>query len=212
MTAHKPQAQLHDRHHRIRANYMTATAAADSATASKRRPLLETRGLSVDFGGLHALDGLDLQVHEGEIVSVIGPNGAGKTTLFNAISATVEVASGDIVFEGESLMGSGPQPGHHQRHRPHLPERKAVRQHDRARERHGLPALPNPPARLRRAVLHPSIPPRGNRDPPASPEQVLSLLRVAGWWDTASTSPPSPCPTPTGADSKSREPWPPNPS
>ena len=87
---------------------MTATAAADSATASKRRPLLETRGLSVDFGGLHALDGLDLQVHEGEIVSVIGPNGAGKTTLFNAITATVEVASGDIVFEGESLMGLDP--------------------------------------------------------------------------------------------------------
>ena len=70
--------------------------------------LLETRKLSVDFGGLHALDALDLQVHEGEIVSVIGPNGAGKTTLFNAITATVETSSGDTLFEGESLLGLDP--------------------------------------------------------------------------------------------------------
>ena len=77
-------------------------------TAGAGRPLLETRKLSVDFGGLHALDGLDLQVFDGEIVSVIGPNGAGKTTLFNAITATVATSSGDILFEGESLLGLDP--------------------------------------------------------------------------------------------------------
>ena len=71
-------------------------------------PILETRGLSVDFGGLHALDGLDLAVYPGEIVSVIGPNGAGKTTLFNAITATVAASEGDILFEGESLIGLDP--------------------------------------------------------------------------------------------------------
>ena len=71
-------------------------------------PILETRGLSVDFGGLHALDGLDLAVYPGEIVSVIGPNGAGKTTLFNAVTATVAASEGDILFEGESLIGLDP--------------------------------------------------------------------------------------------------------
>ena len=77
-------------------------------TAATAQPLLETRKLRVDFGGLHALDGLDLQVNEGEIVSVIGPNGAGKTTLFNAITSTVASSSGDIIFEGTSLLGLDP--------------------------------------------------------------------------------------------------------
>ena len=77
-------------------------------TGAAPRPLLETRGLGVDFGGLHALDGLELQIFEGEIVSVIGPNGAGKTTLFNAVTATVAASSGDICFEGQSLLGLDP--------------------------------------------------------------------------------------------------------
>ena len=68
-------------------------------------PLLEIRDLDIDFGGLKAVNGLNMQVYEGEIVSVIGPNGAGKTTLFNAISAMVPISSGDILFEGSSLLG-----------------------------------------------------------------------------------------------------------
>ena len=79
-----------------------------SAGAPPEQPILETSGLSVDFGGLKALDGLDLAVYPGEIVSVIGPNGAGKTTLFNAITATVSASEGDIRFEGESLIGLDP--------------------------------------------------------------------------------------------------------
>jgi len=70
-------------------------------------PLLDIRNLTVEFGGLRALDGVDIQVNEGEIVSVIGPNGAGKTTLFNAITASVE-ADGEILFEGETLLGLDP--------------------------------------------------------------------------------------------------------
>ncbi len=73
--------------------------------SSVRSALLEIRDLDIDFGGLKAVDGLNMEVHEGEIVSVIGPNGAGKTTLFNAISAMVPTTSGDIVFEGSSLLG-----------------------------------------------------------------------------------------------------------
>ena len=70
--------------------------------------MLDIQGLSVTFGGLHALNNLDFQVNEGEIVSVIGPNGAGKTTFFNMISGMVSPTSGDIVFEGESLLGLDP--------------------------------------------------------------------------------------------------------
>ena len=73
--------------------------------SSERSPLLEIRDLDIDFDGLKAVDGLNMEVYEGEIVSVIGPNGAGKTTLFNAISAMVPITSGDIVFEGSSLLG-----------------------------------------------------------------------------------------------------------
>ena len=53
-------------------------------------PLLELRGVSKSFGGLQVIDGLDLHVDEGEIVSVIGPNGAGKTTLFNLVTGVYQ--------------------------------------------------------------------------------------------------------------------------
>jgi branched-chain amino acid transport system ATP-binding protein len=67
--------------------------------------LLELQNISKAFGGLAVIQGLDLHVDEGEIVSVIGPNGAGKTTLFNLITGVYRPDSGDIRFEGESLLG-----------------------------------------------------------------------------------------------------------
>jgi ABC-type branched-subunit amino acid transport system ATPase component len=62
------------------------------------RPLLEVRDLSKDFGGLHALQGVDLDVHAGEIVGIIGPNGSGKTTFFNVLSGILPASSGSIRF------------------------------------------------------------------------------------------------------------------
>ena len=50
------------------------------------KPVLEVKGLTRDFGGLRALNELDLTVNEGEIVALIGPNGAGKTTFFNCVT------------------------------------------------------------------------------------------------------------------------------
>ena len=70
--------------------------------------MLQITDLSVTFGGLHALKNLQFEVDEGEIVSVIGPNGAGKTTFFNMISGMVTPTAGDIIFEGESLLGLDP--------------------------------------------------------------------------------------------------------
>jgi ABC-type branched-subunit amino acid transport system ATPase component len=66
--------------------------------APDERPLLEVRGLSKDFGGLRALQGVDLTVHAGEIVGIIGPNGSGKTTFFNVLSGIFPADSGSIRF------------------------------------------------------------------------------------------------------------------
>ena len=71
-------------------------------------PLLELRGVGMAFGGLQVISDLDLHVDEGEIVSVIGPNGAGKTTLFNLITGIYRPVSGDILFDGESIVGLAP--------------------------------------------------------------------------------------------------------
>ena len=78
--------------------------------------LLELRKVSMAFGGLKVVAGLDLHVDEGEIVSVIGPNGAGKTTLFNLVTGVYEPTQGDIVFAGESITGL----------EPHLITRKGI--------------------------------------------------------------------------------------
>jgi branched-chain amino acid transport system ATP-binding protein len=71
-------------------------------------PLLALQGVSLSFGGLRVVDGLDIRVDEGEIVSVIGPNGAGKTTLFNLITGIYRPDEGDITLDGRSIVGLQP--------------------------------------------------------------------------------------------------------
>ena len=71
-------------------------------------PLLSLEGVSKAFGGLLCIDRLDLDVKEGEIVSVIGPNGAGKTTLFNLVTGMYRPDKGDIRLDGESIVGLAP--------------------------------------------------------------------------------------------------------
>ena len=65
--------------------------------------MLEVRDLNVYYGGIHALQGVSLDVNEGEIVSVIGSNGAGKSSMMNAISGVVKYKSGEILYRGEKL-------------------------------------------------------------------------------------------------------------
>jgi branched-chain amino acid transport system ATP-binding protein len=67
--------------------------------------MLETRGLTRAFGGLVAVNNVDLAVRAGEIVGLIGPNGAGKTTLFNLLAGSMEPSSGTIAFEGMDCTG-----------------------------------------------------------------------------------------------------------
>jgi branched-chain amino acid transport system ATP-binding protein len=69
-------------------------------------PLLDVRGLSRSFRGLHALTDYDLQLSAGTIHGVIGPNGAGKTTLFNVLSGFLRPSTGTIRFEGADITGA----------------------------------------------------------------------------------------------------------
>jgi branched-chain amino acid transport system ATP-binding protein len=66
-------------------------------------PLLETRGLTKRFGGLVAVNSVDLSVEQGEIFAMIGPNGAGKTTVFNLVAGLYKPTSGQILFDGKSV-------------------------------------------------------------------------------------------------------------
>ena len=70
--------------------------------------MLEIDGLSIAYGGLHALSSVSLRVDAGQFVAIVGPNGAGKTTLFKAISGTVDAAAGAIRFEGRDLLTGPP--------------------------------------------------------------------------------------------------------
>ncbi len=76
-----------------------ATQAAPAGT----EVMLETRGLTQIFGGLVAVDSVDLKIDRGSITSVIGPNGAGKTTFFNMIAGIYRPTRGEIYFNGEQI-------------------------------------------------------------------------------------------------------------
>ncbi|MDI6906549.1 MAG: ABC transporter ATP-binding protein [Thermoanaerobacterales bacterium] len=71
-------------------------------------PLLEASNLGINFGGLRAVNNFNLTLEPGEVVGLIGPNGAGKTTVFNLITGHFRPTDGDIVFQGESLVGLRP--------------------------------------------------------------------------------------------------------
>ena len=71
------------------------------------KTLLKVSGLQVAYGGIQAVKGVDLEVHEGELVSLIGSNGAGKTTTMKAITGTLPFGEGDIQYLGRSIRGRG---------------------------------------------------------------------------------------------------------
>ena len=71
--------------------------------------LLEVNALSVRYGEIEALRGVAMTVDEGSVVTLLGSNGAGKSTTLRAISGLIRPASGDIVFEGSSIAGLGPE-------------------------------------------------------------------------------------------------------
>ena len=75
-------------------------------------PALETRSLSVSFGGLRAVDNVSLKIERNRITTLIGPNGAGKSTLFNLVSGLLRPASGEIRINGIDCTGAPPHRVH----------------------------------------------------------------------------------------------------
>lgn len=70
--------------------------------------ILEIKDLNVRFGGIRAVDGISMNVREGKIIALIGANGAGKSTILRSVSGIVRPTSGDILLNGESIVGLSP--------------------------------------------------------------------------------------------------------
>ena len=81
---------------------------AQAAAAIGREPLLELGGVTLRFGGVVAVNELDLTVEKNEIFALIGPNGAGKTSVFNIVTGVFEPNQGAVRFGGTSLVGLPP--------------------------------------------------------------------------------------------------------
>src|SRR5687767_14997596 len=87
---------------------MTAELTRDSALSTQHSALLQVQGLRKAFGGLQALDGVDLLVGEREIVGLIGPNGSGKTTFFNVLTGYYRPDGGSVRLAGREIAGCRP--------------------------------------------------------------------------------------------------------
>jgi ABC-type branched-subunit amino acid transport system ATPase component len=72
-------------------------------------PVLAAEGLTVRFGGLIALNAVDLRLDSGEILGLIGPNGSGKTTFFNCVTGLYKPAAGSVTVDGRDITGASPQ-------------------------------------------------------------------------------------------------------
>jgi branched-chain amino acid transport system ATP-binding protein len=86
----------------------SARAKAPARPKTPTKPLLEAKGVTKRFGGVVALDGLDIAVGEGEIIGLIGPNGSGKTTFFNVVTGIYNADGGRIGFGGEDITAYDP--------------------------------------------------------------------------------------------------------
>jgi ABC-type branched-subunit amino acid transport system ATPase component/branched-subunit amino acid ABC-type transport system permease component len=121
-----PTRELLDRPDVLHAVFLKGTAAAQGATVApangdrpkfvavcdhcgrEHRVALEATGLTVAFGGVVAVDDVDLSIRSGQVLGIIGPNGAGKTTVFDAISGFVPLAHGRILVEGDDVTEVSP--------------------------------------------------------------------------------------------------------
>ncbi len=123
-------------------------------------------GVSVSFGGVHAVVDVDLEVGEGRLVGLIGPNGAGKTTFIDAITGFVR-SSGRVELDGTDLTGLPAAPARAARARAHVAVDRAVRRPHRARE---PPRRRAPPVRVgaHPGDGHAAGPRRRARSPPRS--------------------------------------------
>ena len=127
--------------------------------------LLHTEHLDMRFGGLSALEDLNLAVPAGGLYGLIGPNGAGKTTVFNLISGFLQPTGGRIVWDGREITGEPPHRLTDLGDRPDLSEHPALRRTQRPGQRPGGVSLPQP-RHLGRGRLAAAPLPPGRTGPP----------------------------------------------
>ena len=82
---------------------MTSAERATAAATDARPPLVEMRNIRVSFGGVHAVDGVTIDLRAGEVVGLVGGNGAGKSTLIRALSGAHPPDEGEIYIDGEKV-------------------------------------------------------------------------------------------------------------
>ena len=88
---------------------MSETATMAVTTDARRVPLVEMRDISVSFGGVHAVDGVSLDLYAGEVVSVVGGNGAGKSTMMHTLAGAHTADSGTILINGQPVVIRNPR-------------------------------------------------------------------------------------------------------
>jgi branched-chain amino acid transport system ATP-binding protein len=81
---------------------------AETGRGGQAGPVIRTEALTIRFGGLTALSGVNFEVRRGEVRAIIGPNGAGKSTFFNCLTGVLRPSSGRILFHGEDITGLSP--------------------------------------------------------------------------------------------------------
>ena len=155
-------------------------AVAAGAREGAGRPLFEARDISISFGGIRAVDGVTFDVREGEIFAIVGPNGAGKSTIFNLISRIYEPTGGRLVFQGQDITNVPAAHDRGPRHCPHVPEHRAVRACDRARQPADRPPLPLAPQHPQGAAVH-ARRRRGGAAHRAAVEEVIDFLALANY-------------------------------
>jgi branched-chain amino acid transport system permease protein len=138
--------------------------------------LLEVRGVTVRFGGLTALNKVDITVPAGGVVAVIGPNGSGKSTLFNVITGLVPASEGSIRFEGAEILGLKPH---------EILRRGVARTFQNIRLFTNLQVIDNvmigQHARLRTGLLGAVLrPPRARREERAAQLRALDIIALFG--------------------------------
>jgi len=138
--------------------------------------LFEVKDLTIKFGGLTAVDTVNLNVGEGEIVGLIGPNGAGKTTVFNLVTGVYAPTSGDVLFGNKSIKGFRPDQIAHLgivRTFQNIRLFKTLTVYDNVRTAGHMRV----PYRLADAVLHS---PKYEVDEQASHDDAIRLLEMVG--------------------------------
>lgn len=150
-------------------------------------PILNVKQLTMNFGGLRALDNVDLDVHQGEIVALIGPNGAGKTTFFNCITGIYDPSGGDVLIsapkKGKTQRINGLKPNR-------VTEKGLARTFQNIRLFHNMTVLENVMIgchlRQKTTWWHALFSlPASLREEKAIKEKSLDLLEVVGLRDLA---------------------------